>query len=216
MPGTRTIRVWDPAIRLFHWSLATAVAAAWLTQWTGDVDQHMTIGYVIATLLVWRVLWGLVGSRTARFASFVRGPGAVLRYLKDGTDDRPGHNPLGALSVLAILAVLAAQVGSGLFANDDIFFEGPWAGVVSDDTSDRLTGFHHLNKTILLVLIGLHLLAVAAYHYRGRNLLGPMLTGRTVADADTRQPPERPLWLAAVLLAVAAAATAVLFRYWLL
>lgn len=208
--------VWDLAVRVFHWSLALAIAAAFVTHWLGERQLHMYAGYAAASLVVFRILWGILGSETARFGQFVRGPGALLAYLETGARDRLGHNPLGALSVLAILVAVLLQAGSGLFANDDIFFDGPWAGVLTKDTSDSVTGYHDLNKNILIALIALHLGAVYWYRRKGEDLLGPMLSGRKTVAPGTVEPRRRPLWLALVLLAVAAGGTGVAFRFWLL
>lgn len=210
----RRVRVWDLPTRLFHWALAVTLLGSWITNILNEMTWHMYCGYAAATLVVWRVLWGLVGSETARFARFVRGPSAVVRYVRDGHHDRLGHNPLGALSVLALLALVLSQAGTGLFSNDDIFFDGPWAGVLTKDTSDAVTGYHQLNKNILLALIALHVFTIGWYHYRGENLLGPMLTGDKAVEGPVKEPERRPLWLAALLLAVAAAGVGVAFRFW--
>ncbi len=211
---TTSVRVWDLPTRMVHWGLVLAIAAAWYFQWKNEMTWHMYAGYAAATLVVFRLVWGLVGSETARFAQFVRGPGTVVNYLRTGARDRLGHNPLGALSVVALLMLVLLQAGSGLFANDDIFFDGPWAGIVTKDTSDAITSYHRLNKTILLVVIGLHVAAIAWYRFRGERLVGPMLTGRKRVAAGTAEPRHRPLWLAALALALAAAAVGVAFRFW--
>ena len=212
----RRIVVWDLPTRLFHWALVLALAAAWTFVWTDKMTWHMYAGYTAATLVVFRVIWGLIGSETARFSRFVRGPGVVRDYLRTGAQDRPGHNPLGALSVLALLLLVLTQAGTGLFSNDDNFFDGPWARVVTKDTSDAVVGYHKLNKNVLIGLIVLHLVAVAWYHRRGRNLTRTMVTGRSEAPEDAPEPRRQPLWLAALALALAAALTGVAFRFWLL
>lgn len=211
--GLRRVVVWDLPVRLFHWALATAIAAAFITVWQGRMEWHMYCGYVAATLVVFRVIWGVIGSETARFTQFVRGPAAILRYLREGTI-RLGHNPLGALSVLALLAVVLVQAGTGLFSNDDIFFDGPWTVLVTKDVSDDITGYHGLNKSILLVLIALHLFAIGYYRYKGQDLIGPMIDGGKAVPSAISEPVRRPLWLAALCLAVAAAVVGVLFRLW--
>lgn len=214
--ATRRVRVWDLPTRLFHWALATTLVGSWITNAQNEMTLHMYCGYVAATLVVWRILWGLVGSETARFTHFVRGPGAVLRYVRRGVHDRLGHNPLGALSVLALLALVLTQATTGLFSNDDIFFDGPWAGVLTKDTSDAVTGYHQFNKNILLALIALHIFTIGYYRYRGEDLLGPMLTGDKAVEGSVREPERRPLWFAALLLAISASAVGVAFRFWLL
>lgn len=212
-PDARII-VWDLPVRLFHWALVAVLVAAWIAQSLGEMTYHMYAGYSALTLVLFRLIWGLAGSETARFARFVRGPAAVRRYVASGRREGPGHNPLGALSVIALLVLVLAQVGTGLFSNDDIFFDGPWAGVLTKDWSDTVTGYHRLNKTILLLLVAVHVCAVVWYWRRGENLVRPMLTGRMAAPPGTPQPRRRPVWLAVVALAVSAAAAGVAFRFW--
>jgi cytochrome b len=146
------------------------------------MDWHMRSGYAVLALLVFRIAWGVVGTRHARFASFVRGPGAIEQYLRTlGGGVHPvsvGHNPLGALSVLALLAVLLAQVGTGLFANDDILTEGPLAKLLSKAASDQATTVHYWNQWALYALVAMHVLALVAHRVRfGDDLVGPMIAG---------------------------------------
>jgi cytochrome b len=168
-------------VRLVHWTFVALIPALWWTGEHGDVALHTRIGLAMAGLVMFRLLWGLVGTDNARFATFVKGPGALLAYLRG--QPRPGavagHNPLGALSVLALLALLAAQVGFGLFAQDtDGLESGPLSHYVSYDGADAARGWHALGFNLLLALIALHLAAIAWYRLRGNNLLSPMLTGR--------------------------------------
>lgn len=214
-PRTR-VTVWDLPTRLFHWGLVAAVTTAWVAQWTGQLTLHMYAGYTAATLVVFRLIWGLIGSETARFGQFIRGPATVMRYLRTGSRDRLGHNPVGALSVLLLMLLVLAQAATGLFSNDDIFFDGPWARVLTKDTSDAVTGYHGLNKNVLIALIALHLGAVAWYRRKGEDLTRPMLTGRKAVPAGTPEPRRRPLWLAALVLALSAGLVGIGFRFWLL
>ena len=173
------IRVWDLPTRIFHWALVACVIAAFVTAKVGGpvMVWHGRIGLTILGLLVFRIVWGFVGSTYARFGTFIRGPAAVLATLKNGWDGA-GHNPLGALSVLAMLGVLCLMVGVGLFSNDDIAFEGPLYSLVGKGASDRLTRFHHLGEKLIMVLVVLHVAAIAFYaRVKRRNLVKPMLTG---------------------------------------
>ena len=186
-------RVWDLPTRLFHWLLAAGVAGAVVTGKVGGnlIEWHGRIGLLILGLLTFRVAWGFIGSPTARFASFVRGPAAIRAYLR-GEWRGVGHNPLGALSVLALLALTLAQVGSGLFSND-IAFEGPLAALVGKDWSNRASGVHEWLLYGLLALIGLHVAAIAYYvRVRKDNLLRPMVTGWREIAAATREPATKP------------------------
>jgi len=209
-PKDRGVPVWDLPTRLFHWLLVALLCFSWGSGEFGKMDLHMYSGYAILTLLLFRLAWGLVGSRTARFADFVRPAGAVAyarRLLRRDPPHRPGHNPLGGLMVLALLAAVLVMVGTGLFANDDIFTEGPLAKLVSKGLSDTLTGIHHTAFTVLQVLAGLHILAVLAYLIGLReNLIRPMITGRKPAAELGGEPAPvlRSPMLALAVLAVAA------------
>jgi len=208
----RRIRVWDLPTRLFHWSLVALVAFSIVTAKLGGLwlDWHMRSGYAILALLVFRLLWGVAGSRHARLVHFVRGPRIVLAYLQGRhPHDGAGHNPLGALSVVAILAVLLAQAATGLFTNDGSFTEGPLARLVSSATGERLSTAHRWGEAAVYALIGVHLAAVLYYLAVKRdNLVGPMITGdRLGIDAHPARD-DVALWLrAAVMLALAAGLT---------
>ena len=177
--GMVEIRVWDAPLRVFHWLLAPAVAAALVTGEIGGnlMEWHGRCGLFILGLVTFRILWGLVGSTHARFLSFLPSPARLRAYLK-GQWRGLGHNPLGALSVFGLLALLLLQAGTGLFANDDIAFRGPLARLVSDSLGDRLTGIHHLAATLLMAMVGLHLAAIVFYvRVKKQKLLQPMITG---------------------------------------
>ncbi len=192
------VYVWDLPVRLFHWLLVASIIGLFVTGTLGGnwMEWHSRIGFFTLGLVVFRILWGLVGSEHARFASFVRGPGAVLAYLRGSfsggvaTAAKPylGHNPLGALSVLALLMVVLFQAVSGLFASDEILMAGPYANAVSGAISAQFTKLHKLNSNLILVLVGLHLAAIAFYFsVKKENLVKPMLTGHKVANVSARQ-----------------------------
>jgi cytochrome b len=177
-----TIQVWDLPLRLFHWLLALSVLSAIVTGELGGnlIDWHGRIGVLILGLLVFRIIWGFVGTTHARFANFFPTPARIAAYLK-GKWQGHGHNPLGALSVIALLGVLAAVVVTGLFANDDIAFHGPLFNLVDKSLSDKLSGLHSLSFDALIVLIPLHLAAIIFYaRVKKHNLVAPMLTGKKV------------------------------------
>jgi cytochrome b len=204
-------QVWDLPTRLFHWLLVALIALQYCSGEFGwpSMQWHYRCGYATLALVVFRILWGLFGSQTSRFGDFVRGPRALLRYLaalrRGGAALRSGHNPLGGWSVVLMLASVALQAASGLFASDDISEDGPLAARVSDATVALMTRIHAWNRYALLVLIGLHLCAIAAYALRGTNLVAPMWSGR--AQGKLERPLRfAPAWLALVLVALAAAA----------
>lgn len=181
----RTIRVWDLPTRLFHWLLLLLMVAAIVAAKIGGnaMEWHGRFGHLVFGLIVFRLVWGVVGSTTARFIHFVRGPAAIRAYLQ-GRWRGIGHNPLGALSVLALLGLIGFQASTGLFANDDIAFRGPLAALVSTDTSNLLSGWHRQVEWFMYGLVGLHVAAVLYYsHVRRDNLVKPMVVGsKMVAD----------------------------------
>ncbi|WP_421709516.1 cytochrome b/b6 domain-containing protein [Algihabitans sp.] len=211
------VRVWDLPTRIFHWSLVALVLSSYLTGefWRGvDMYWHKLSGYAILTLVVFRLVWGVVGTRHAQFGSFLRPPGEIISYLSGRSSGYVGHNPLGGLSVLLLLAVLLLQAVTGLFASDDIFVEGPLADLVSGATVDRMTSLHHLAFDLLLALIALHLAAIAFYEAaKGQRLVRAMFSGRKQAE-DTAAGGSVAVSLAGLrglaVLVVAAAAVAAL------
>ena len=218
---TRIVKVWDLPVRLFHWSLVLLVVTSFVSAKIGGnaMQVHLLAGYAVLALLLFRILWGLLGGTHARFASFVRSPLAVIAYLKalkqDKAEHHLGHNPAGAWSVILMLLALLAQAATGLFANDDISTEGPLAKLVSKALSDRITGMHHLNVKLLLALIGLHLSAIAFYFfYKRENLVKPMITGFKEAAGGLGEGMQKQgkVWLAAVLLAICACCVYLLLK----
>jgi cytochrome b len=180
-----TTRVWDLPTRLFHWLFAAAVIGAIVTVKVGGtwMDWHPIFGVTALVLLTFRVIWGFTGSRYARFSSFVKGPRTVWHYLRHPEErPPPGHSPLGGLSVVALLLVVAVQAGTGLFATDDILTSGPLNQFVSSDTAALLTSIHKWNENVLFGLIGLHLVAIAIYALRGKQLVPPMITGNVLSE----------------------------------
>jgi len=177
--------VWDLPVRVAHWTLLLAVAGCWATHYAGVewFAWHRRFGYVVLVLVGFRLVWGFVGTRHARFATFLRGPRATLAYLRGRSGPVVGHNPLGALSVIALLVVLLLQASTGLFANDEIMNAGPFYGWISPQLSNRISGVHVASSNVLLALIGLHVAAVAwQVLARRRPLVSAMFTGRKAAE----------------------------------
>jgi cytochrome b len=203
----RLVPVWDAAVRLFHWLLVALVAGAWVSVELGEMEVHRWIGYTILTLVVFRVVWGFLGSRHARFSDFLRGPRAVWRYLRGKPVDYGGHNPLGGWSVLALLGLLLLQAGTGLFATDEILFEGPFYPAVDSGTAGWLTSVHKQNFDLLLALIALHVVAVVFHRIaRRHDLITPMFTGLDPLRPGRERP--RPWWAALLVFTLAAGAVA--------
>lgn len=181
------VRIWELPIRLFHWALAALVVCSFATGMIGGnwVVWHFRSGYAILALVLFRVIWGFAGGRYTRFAAFPPSPTHFIAYLRAPAraTSSPGHNPLGSLSVYALLGLVGLQAITGLFANDDIASEGPWVKYISKSLSDQLTSLHHLNKRVILALVILHLAAILYYRLRkAQDLVGPMLTGDKVLD----------------------------------
>lgn len=177
--------MWDWPVRLFHWTLVLCIAALWWTGTQRTLDWHRLAGYTLAALLIFRLGWGVIGSGTARFAQFVRGPRAVVDYVRGhllgrGAAVHFGHNPLGGWSVVAMLATLVAQVSLGMVSVDvDGIESGPFSYLVEFETGRKAAQLHHFLFNILLGLMALHLFAVTYYLLVKReNLVGPMVTGK--------------------------------------
>ena len=221
MPGPKAARgvlIWDLPLRLFHWLLVLLVASQITTAFIGGnaMQFHALGGYAILTLILFRILWGLVGGTHARFGDFVRSPRAVIAYAKslgsDSHEAHRGHNPLGGWSVLAMLSSLLLQAGTGLFANDDVMLEGPLVKHVSGTVSSIATGVHEVNAFVLMTLISIHIAAVLFYLFgKNENLIVPMITGRK-PDAGVTPARYGSPTLAAILVGCCAAAVYFLIR----
>jgi cytochrome b len=211
--------VWDLPLRLFHWSLVLCMVASWITAELGFdyIQIHMYLGYTTLSLILFRIIWGFIGPRHARFTSFLTGPTGVWRYargLAAGTMIQTvGHNPLGGLMVIVMLVLVAFQGATGLFASDDIVWTGPYNGAVSEATADKLTSLHHLNFNIILAAVALHLMAIAFYFLvKKQNLVGAMVHGQKSADfvPATEAITTSELVKAAIVIVISAALV-----YWL-
>ena len=195
MEGYRREAVWDPITRLWHWLLAASVITGWILgefRTFSIMQWHIYLGYLTGGLLVFRYVWGWVGPAPIRHRTLVaslRGIPAYLRRLgRRRPSGVPGHNPLGALSVIAMVLALTAQVVTGLFSEDDaLFFSGPLASEVSSDTIETMTSYHHLFSNVVLVLVALHVAAILFYLvWKRENLVVPMLNGlKWVRDHST-------------------------------
>lgn len=219
------VRVWDIWVRLFHWALVAAIGWSFVTDRIGDLESHYIAGLSVLGLVIFRLLWGVVGSPTARFTSFVKGPGAILAYARHAFGRRPsfsfGHNPAGAAMVVVLLLLLLAQAASGLFNSDDILFEGP----LYDNASGAVTGFmarwHARFGDIILILILVHVGVVLLYRVvKGENLISAMIFGkarlpRPTAEAVSRNGEANAASPFRALMCIAIAAVVPLTIHWL-
>lgn len=201
--------IWDLPIRLFHWLLVGLIGFSWWSAEFGRTDLHIWSGIAILTLLIFRLLWGFFGSSTARFSSFVRGPKKVVGYLRDRDSWRAaGHTPLAALSILSLLVLVASQVGLGLISVDeDGFYEGPLARLVSTEVSEAARELHEQLFNLLLAFIALHVAAIIYYRIKGKKLTKAMITGKGELGPDIAPMQRGKWWVALICLAVAIAVT---------
>jgi cytochrome b len=206
------IRVWDLPVRLFHWTLVILIATSYFSGRAGGdwMKLHFWSGYAILTLLLFRIVWGFIGSTTARFSNFVKGPSAAFRHIAElAGADRPreaGHNPLGGAMVLVLIFAVLAQVVAGLFSadTDTGVVTGPLSGLVADKWIERATAFHTFWVNALLILVGLHVLAAIVYLvWKRQNLIGAMIHGYKPTDDVLRSGEPAPqLHFASAKLAI--------------
>lgn len=209
------IKVWDLPLRLFHWLLVVAIAGALVTVNLGDgwMRWHQRFGLAVVGLMTFRLVWGFCGSTHARFASFFPIPVRLIRHWR-GQWHQPGHTPIGALSVLAMLSLFSFQALTGLFATDDVSFSGPWAGEVASSISRTLSGWHRATEELVYALVGVHLLAIAVHRLRGKRLIGAMLHGCKEADQRASRPEPASHSALAIALVLAVLAVGLAGRFW--
>lgn len=180
---TPTLRVWDLPTRLFHWLLAASTVAMIVTAKIGGnaMEWHLRLGHVVLALLLFRLVWGVLGGHWSRFVTFIPSPARLVRYLRGqgSPSDDIGHNPLGALSVIAMLLILGAQVGTGLVSDDEIAFAGSLVRFVSGDTISWATSWHKgWGQWLLWAMLGLHLAALIFYRVvKRKKLVSAMVHG---------------------------------------
>jgi cytochrome b len=201
--NTAVYPLWDRAVRAIHWLLLPLLPACWWTAEEGYMEQHQWLGLTVLVLVLTRLLWGFVGSPQARFSDFLRGPTAVLAYLRGAPAGTPGHNPLGGWSAMLLWFLLLAQATTGSFSADDVTFTGPFHYVFDSEVTDVLAELHELLFNLLLGFVGLHVAAVVFYERRrDQRLLRPMIFGSMPGREGTG--PARPLLLAVVIAALLA------------
>ncbi|MBY6188086.1 cytochrome b/b6 domain-containing protein [Marinobacter hydrocarbonoclasticus] len=198
------IQVWDKVVRVCHWGIVALLPLCWWSGEEGEMEWHQTFAYLLLALVITRLIWGFIGSDTARFTQFIRSPSRVIQYLRQWRSQRTphiGHNPAGAYAVVLILSLLTVQLTTGLFATDDILTEGPLYSMVSGDTASWMTWLHKQNFNVILAAVGLHLTALIAYRLKGVRLVGSMITGYR---QDTTEAPRiastAPAWVLLLVL----------------
>ncbi len=219
-PRTPTLlmRVWDAPTRLFHWAIVVLIAVSYFSMKFDNVELHYLSGYTMLSLLLFRLCWGIVGSETSRFRQFMRSPVEGLRHLASfgarEPDRQIGHNAAGGWMVLFMLAVLAVQAVTGLFAGDPVEGGGPFVDQIAGSTQKWLNTVHALNWNLILALMALHILAILAYAaVKRHDLVRPMVTGKKRLPANTRQPRFVSPLLAVAIVAVAGAFVWALVRF---
>lgn len=198
---TKPKRIWDLPTRLFHWALLACVTGLVITGKVGGnaLNLHELLGYAVLTLVAFRVLWGVVGGRWSRFVQFVPSWNRLRAYVRGEATSPAGHNPLGALSVLAMLTVLALQAISGLFIDDEIAFTGPLYALVSSFWVEVASEYHtDVGQVLLLSLVALHVLAIGWHvHRHDKNMVRAMVHGDQQVAEEV--PPSRDTWLTRLL-----------------
>ncbi|MEP2979826.1 MAG: cytochrome b/b6 domain-containing protein [Lentilitoribacter sp.] len=219
--STAKVKVWDVYIRIFHWLLLICILVSFISFRLDEMDIHFISGHCVLALLIFRVIWGVIGSRTALFHTFIKGPGAILNYVKNPSSEKfkgmIGHSPIAALSVIAMLVVISVQVGTGLISDDEILLQGPLAKYVSGDMSYQATTYHGINAKLIIGLIVLHLAAIAFYRFiKKDDIVKPMVIGQKEVTEDyaEKAPPldEKKLIVAAMAILVSIAIAYLVFN----
>jgi len=181
--------IWDISTRVFHWLLVSLIIFQWVSTELFDdmIEAHMLGGYAVLAVIIFRILWGFFGTKYSRFNNFLYPPSEVQQYAKSITNSSStayfGHNPLGGLSVVLMILLISAQAITGLFMTDDILSNAPYYSTVSDELQKTMSSLHHLTFDLLIIVIGMHLVAVVFYQlYKKQKLVQSMVHGRKAAD----------------------------------
>jgi cytochrome b len=219
MTDKQSYLIWDLPVRVFHWLIVMLIGYSWYcVEIAEDMDQHFYSGYCVLTLLIFRILWGFLGTHHAKFRNMFYKPAEIMAYLKSffsrKTSNYAGHNPLGSLSVVALLTLLCVQAVTGLFSNDEDYYFGPLSDYVSTKVSDRLTEIHHLNFDILTIFVVMHIFAVLFYLlFKRENLVTAMITGRKILSEGSEVIANSKLLLALLTLIGSASAVFLLVYF---
>lgn len=195
--------LWDIPTRLFHWSLVVLIPLAWWSAEEERYELHEWVGYTLLVLIVARIIWGFIGSQHARFTDFLRGPGAVMAYVRGEGGDSAGHNPLGGWGVVAMITLILLQAVSGLFNSEDAMFHGPLYYAVDTGFRDTMREIHEVAFNVLVAFLVFHLLAICYYQLRKRQ---PLLRAMVFGSAPEREgrAPVVALWRYLILVMVLA------------
>lgn len=172
-------KVWDGFIRFFHWSMVALVTLLYFSAENSWMEVHFVAGFSLFALLISRFAWGIIGSDTAKISALFHSPKATINALKGHQQIKPGHNAAGSYMVIAFLILLLTQAITGLMTSDDIMYDGPLVASVSGDASSIASSIHRQLFDWLLIAIGLHLLAIIIYKFKGKSLVPPMISGNT-------------------------------------
>lgn len=200
---SHVVKVWDLPTRIFHWSTVFILLGLWWTADSGEMEYHQILAYALMVSVIFRIVWGFIGSETARFYSFIHSPKTVINYAlvtsKNGIQHSVGHNPMGGYMVLALLLVLLLQLGSGLFATDDVFTEGPFYSYVSQQTAEQLTWLHKNLFNLILLFVAMHVAAVVLHSLKGDAIVPAMVTGKKRLTQVVSIPKIVPIWRAIII-----------------
>lgn len=203
------IKVWDLPTRVFHWGMILLLGCLWWTADAGEMDWHQVLAYSLMIFIIFRLIWGVIGSDTSRFSHFIKHPKTVLDYMKQtkhrGVTSSVGHNPLGGYMVITLILLVSTQLISGLFTTDEVFTEGPLYPFVSSDTGSLMTWIHRKVFYVMLGLASIHVLAVIYHSIKGDSVIAPMITGyKQVSDKGQLAPKFKPILMALLLLVLVA------------
>jgi cytochrome b len=203
------LQIWDLSTRLFHWLLVLCVGFLIFSGKTGNLfDWHQTAGIIVLSLVLYRLLWGVFGSTTARFSDFIYSPAKIFAYAKNmfsrQAEPHAGHNPVGGLMVVVMLGLLLFQGVTGLFSTDDVLVEGKLYELVDEETAEWVTGLHYQSAELLIPVLVLHILAIIFYRlYKKHDLLKPMITGSAeFAEKPSKLVIMKPAIVGVVLIVV--------------
>lgn len=210
--GMKQYLIWDLPTRIFHWLLVVTLLALWYTSENELIELHIKCGYFALSLIVFRIVWGVVGTRHAKFHAFFPTPSRLKRFLVD-KHESPGHNPLGALMIILMILLIGLQAMSGLFINDDVFSSGPYYGVLSSELESLMNTIHHNAFDFILIASVIHIAAIVYYRVvKKRNLVKPMITGKKNQD-EVKEHDSIPD--SKLITFIICAAVVGLFIYWL-